>query len=69
MPLSAVMLLVPGVAALQALYSTQCLGADLPARGLHVDSAAADIAMTAIASVPITQDDWEPLPGHLGWCN
>jgi glutamine amidotransferase len=37
-------------------------GADLSARGLHVDSAGADIAMTAIASVPITQDGWEPMP-------
>ena len=37
-------------------------GADLSARGLHVDSAGADIAMTAIASVPITEDGWEPLP-------
>ena len=37
-------------------------GADLSARGLNVDSAGADIAMTAIASVPITDDGWEPLP-------
>jgi glutamine amidotransferase len=37
-------------------------GADLSARGLHVDSAKADIVMTAIASVPITEDGWEPLP-------
>jgi len=37
-------------------------GADLSARGLHVDSAGADIAMTAVASVPITEDGWEPLP-------
>jgi predicted glutamine amidotransferase len=37
-------------------------GADLSARGLHVDSAQADIVMTAVASVPITEDSWEPLP-------
>lgn len=37
-------------------------GADLSARGLYVDSAGADIAMTAVASVPLTRDDWEPLP-------
>ncbi|MCP5203383.1 MAG: class II glutamine amidotransferase [Pseudomonadales bacterium] len=37
-------------------------GSDLSARGLHVDSAGADIAMTALASVPLTEDSWEPLP-------
>jgi len=37
-------------------------GSDLSARGLHVDSAGMDVAITAVASVPLTGDDWEPLP-------
>ena len=37
-------------------------GADLHAHGLHVDSMGADSALTAVASVPLTQDNWEPLP-------
>jgi glutamine amidotransferase len=44
------------------LSTLSLTGADLSARGLHVDGAAADIAMTAVASVPITDDGWEPLP-------
>ena len=44
------------------LSTISLTGADLSARGLHVESAGADIVMTALASVPITDDGWEPLP-------
>jgi predicted glutamine amidotransferase len=35
---------------------------DLFARGLQVDCAGGDVAITAVASVPLTEGDWEPLP-------
>lgn len=44
------------------LSTLMLTGAELSARGLHVDSAEADVVMTAVASVPLTIDDWEPLP-------
>ena len=37
-------------------------GLDLSVRGLQVSSAEEDISFTAVASVPLTGDGWEPLP-------
>lgn len=37
-------------------------GAELKTRGLHVSGADDRIAITAVASVPLTDDPWEPLP-------
>ena len=37
-------------------------GADLSAHGVRVASTEADIVMTAVASVPLTENGWEPLP-------
>jgi len=36
-------------------------GAELSTRGLHVAGLEANTTITAVASVPITADDWEPL--------
>lgn len=37
-------------------------GAELKTRGLHVSGADGRIAVTAVASVPLTDEPWEPLP-------
>lgn len=36
--------------------------AELATRGLHVKGADADVAITAVASVPLTAEGWKPLP-------
>jgi predicted glutamine amidotransferase len=37
-------------------------GSDLSVRILQVSSAEENISFTAVASVPLTGDSWEPLP-------
>ena len=37
-------------------------GTELATRGLHVKGADADVAITAVASVPLTAEGWLPLP-------
>ncbi len=37
-------------------------GAELATRGLQVKGADEDIAITAVASVPLTAEGWTPLP-------
>ena len=44
------------------LSTLSLTGTDLSARGLRAEASSSDIIITAVASVPLTKDCWEPVP-------